>query len=73
MSRKDRPKPFLPLGGDGSSLLSLTCRRLAGLLDGEDRIFVVGQADHVGLIQQELPALAPGNFLAEPGNRGTAA
>ncbi len=73
LSRKDRPKPFLPLGGDGSSLLSLTCRRLAGLLDGEDRIFVVGQADHAGLIQQELPALAPGNFLAEPGNRGTAA
>ena len=73
LSREDRPKPFLPLGGDGSSLLSLTCRRLAGLLDGEDRLFVVGKADHAGLIQQELPDLAPGNFLAEPENRGTAA
>ena len=73
LSREDRPKPFLPLGGDGSSLLSLTCRRLAGLLDGEDRLFVVGRADHAGLIQQELPGLAPENFLAEPENRGTAA
>lgn len=72
LSREDRPKPFLPLGADGTSLLSMTCGRLGGVVD-LSRILVVGSAAHGGLVRQEVPELAPENFLAESESRGTAA
>ncbi|MFB3153097.1 MAG: sugar phosphate nucleotidyltransferase, partial [Candidatus Acidiferrales bacterium] len=52
LSRRDRPKQFLPLTGKGS-LLQQTYRRLARLFP-RGRIYVVGNADHRALLRRQL-------------------
>ena len=72
LSREDKPKPFLPLGEDGSSQLSSTCRRLEGVVD-RDKVLVVASAEHAEHIRDQLPELSIGRFLPEAKSRGTAA
>ena len=72
LSREDKPKPFLPLGEDGASQLSATCRRLEGVVDG-DKVLVVAGATHAEHIRDQLPQLSTGRFLPETRSRGTAA
>jgi mannose-1-phosphate guanylyltransferase len=70
LSRVDRPKQFLPLGGD-RSLLRATFERLRPLVP-PDRIWVVTSASQSRLVRRELPELAPGRILREPRGRNTA-
>jgi len=70
-SRRARPKQFLALTGK-DSLLQQTYRRLSRLFP-PSRIYVVGNAEHRRLLQQQLPRVPPGHLLLEPVGRNTAA
>lgn len=88
LSRRARPKQFLPLAPPTAgltgreSLLLQTYRRLARLFPPE-RIYVVGNAEHRALLRRQLPhlpaaslqqaGLPAGRLLLEPVGRNTAA
>lgn len=72
LSRKRRPKQFLPLGGDGTTaLLTATARRVAPLSPIE-RVLVVTRDDLAEATREALPALPADNILLEPVGRNTA-
>jgi mannose-1-phosphate guanylyltransferase len=66
LSRPERPKPFLPLVGDGS-LLQATVARLDGVTDD---VTVVADRRFERLVRAQLPGVA---VLTEPLGRNTAA
>jgi mannose-1-phosphate guanylyltransferase len=68
LSRPERPKPFLPLLGEGS-LLQRTVRRLEPLVDAAD-VTVVTEGRYVPLVREQLPGV---RAIAEPMGRNTAA
>ncbi len=70
VSRKDRPKQFLPLGG-GQSLLRDTFERLAPLVPPE-RVWVVTASEHARKVARELPEIDRRRILREPVGRNTA-
>lgn len=70
LSRADRPKQLLKLGGR-SSLLRQSYERLATLLPPE-AIYVITGRDHLALVAQELPELPAANLFGEPVGRDTA-
>lgn len=71
LSRKDRPKQFLPLF-DGESLFQRTCRRVSH--DGFADPIVIGNNDHRFLIGEQLSELGmdANSILLEPVGRNTA-
>lgn len=69
-SRRAQPKQFLDVFGD-ASLIQNTFARLQPLVPAE-RVFVVTHRDYAAQTQEHLPALPPGNILAEPVARNTA-
>lgn len=71
VSRKDRPKQFLDLLGQGS-LLSMTVRRMLPLVPLERMLVVTGE-DFGELVMEQVPGLPEGNILLEPSGRNTAA
>ena len=71
LSRRARPKQFLPLAGR-ESLLQQTYRRVARLFP-PSRIYVVGNAEHAALLRRQLPRVPAKNLLLEPIGRNTAA
>lgn len=71
LSRRARPKQFLPMAGK-ESLLQQTYRRVARLLP-PGKIYVVGNAEHRALLRRQLPRLPAKQFLLEPLGRNTAA
>ncbi len=70
-SRRDRPKPFLPLLPDGRSTIAATFARLDGLVPPERRFVVAGRS-FASLLADALPELAPRRTLLEPCGRDTA-
>jgi mannose-1-phosphate guanylyltransferase len=70
LSRKDRPKQFLPLAGD-VPLLQATVGRLAPLARARDVYVVCGPA-HVRAARRMLKELPAENFIVEPCARNTA-
>jgi mannose-1-phosphate guanylyltransferase/mannose-6-phosphate isomerase len=71
LSRRARPKPFLPLLGD-ESLFQATLDRLAPLVQAADA-YVVADQGHLPLALEQAPALAPHQLIGEPLSRNTAA
>jgi mannose-1-phosphate guanylyltransferase len=71
LSRRARPKPFLPLVGD-QSLFQQTLERIAPLIDPADT-YVVAEHGHLPLVQQQAPQLAADHLLGEPVGRNTTA
>jgi mannose-1-phosphate guanylyltransferase/mannose-6-phosphate isomerase len=71
LSRAARPKPFLPLL-DGGTLLGATVQRLSPLIEPAD-IYVVTDGRYADLVREQVPGMPPGNLLAEPVGRNTAA
>lgn len=71
LSRKDRPKQFLPLFG-GESLFQKTCKRVRR--DGFAAPIVIGNNDHRFLIGEQLAELdlEANSILLEPVGRNTA-
>src|SRR5688500_12349019 len=71
LSRRSRPKPFLPLLGE-ESLFQSTIGRLAPVVQTSD-VYVVGDERHLALAAEQAPALSPSQLIAEPQGRNTAA
>ena len=71
LSRRARPKPFLPLLGD-ESLFQLTLRRVEPLIAAEDTI-VVAEQGHLPLVSEQAPQLLSRHLVGEPVGRNTAA
>ena len=69
-SRKERPKQFLDVFGEGT-LIQNTVARLQGLIPPE-RCLVVTHERYVEQTQKQLPAVPDENILAEPISRNTA-
>lgn len=70
LSRRARPKQFLPLSG-ATSLLERTVSRIAPLIPRE-RVLVVTSEALLPATRAELPEIPAENFLAEPMGRNTA-
>ena len=71
LSRRARPKPFLPLLGE-ESLFQATLRRIEPLIGPADT-YVVAEAGHLPLVREQAPQLPPANLLGEPIGRNTTA
>lgn len=72
LSRAGRPKFLLDLTGQGRTLLQQTWDRLVPLAGAGRMVLVTGHA-HAGAVAGQLPGLPPGNLLAEPSPRDSAA
>ncbi len=70
-SRKNMPKQFLSLTGDGRTMIQLTVERILPLVDMED-IFIATNKDYKELVKKQLPNLPEENILCEPVGRNTA-
>lgn len=70
-SRRDRPKPVLPLIEAERSMFQIAVERLYPLLPPE-RIFVVANGDLTVVLQEQAPDLPRENFVIEPMGRDTA-
>jgi mannose-1-phosphate guanylyltransferase len=70
LSRRGRPKQFLPLTGS-TPLLRMTFERIRPLIPAR-RILVVTAQDTAGAVRRMLPELPAGNVIAEPAGRNTA-
>jgi mannose-1-phosphate guanylyltransferase/mannose-6-phosphate isomerase len=71
LSRRDRPKPFLPLTGE-QSLFQATVARVEPLVESGD-IHVVAEAGQLSLVAAQAPLLGPGQLIGEPFGRNTTA
>lgn len=71
LSRRDRPKQFLDLLGDGS-LIRATWERVVELT-GPERVYVVTSDLLAAGVREHLPGLPTENLLVEPAPRNTAA
>ncbi len=74
LSRQKTPKQSIKLLGSGSAartLYQIAVDRLQPLFPPE-RILVVTSAAYVPSLQEQRPAIPPGNFILEPEPRGTA-
>lgn len=71
LSRRARPKPFLPLLGE-ESLFQLTLRRIEPLVPAED-IYVVADERNREVVADQAPQLGGTHLLGEPFARNTAA
>lgn len=70
-SRKDLPKQFLSLTGDGKTMIQLTVERLLPIIDIED-IYVSTNENYRDLVLEQLKGLPSENILCEPMGRNTA-
>ncbi|HUG49205.1 MAG TPA: mannose-1-phosphate guanylyltransferase [Candidatus Limnocylindria bacterium] len=71
LSRRARPKPFLPLTGE-ESLFQRTVTRVAPLV-GEAGIYVVTDEAQLEAVRKQAPPLPDDQLLGEPFGRNTAA
>lgn len=70
-SRKNNPKQFLCLTGDGRTMIQKTVDRIRTLVDLED-IFIATNRDYKKLVKEQLPDIPEENILCEPIGRNTA-
>ncbi|MHB8053697.1 MAG: mannose-1-phosphate guanylyltransferase [Candidatus Aminicenantales bacterium] len=71
LSRKRRPKQFLPIAAE-RTMIEETFRRIRPLIPNR-RIFTIANASQSRMIRRLLPALPAQNALVEPRARNTAA
>ncbi|MGL5434334.1 MAG: mannose-1-phosphate guanylyltransferase [Lachnospiraceae bacterium] len=70
-SRKDLPKQFLSLTGDGKTMIQLTVERISPMVKLED-IYIATNKDYKALALAQLPGIPEENILCEPVGRNTA-
>ncbi len=70
-SRKNLPKQFLSLTGDGRTLFQLTVERMGRLVDAQD-VYVVTNEAYCDIVAQQAPDIPRENILCEPCARNTA-
>ncbi|HNQ81358.1 MAG: mannose-1-phosphate guanylyltransferase [Acidobacteria bacterium] len=71
LSRKRRPKQFLPIVSE-KTMIEETYRRIRRIVPGR-RVFTIADAPQSRIIRRLLPALPAANVLIEPRARNTAA
>lgn len=71
LSRREKPKQFLPLFGQ-RTMLQLTMDKLKGLITAQN-VFVVTDKAYEDLVAAQLPELPLENIICEPCGRDTAA
>lgn len=70
-SRKNLPKQFLSLTGDGKTMIQLTVERILPLVDVQD-IYIATNRSYKALVREQLPDLPEENILCEPVAKNTA-
>lgn len=70
-SRKNLPKQFLSLTGDGRTMIQLTVERILPLVDMQD-IYISTNRSYKALVREQLPELPEENILCEPVAKNTA-
>lgn len=70
-SRKNLPKQFLSLTGDGRTMIQLTVERVLPLVDMQD-IYIATNRSYKALVREQLPELPEENILCEPVAKNTA-
>lgn len=70
-SRKNLPKQFLSLTGDGRTMIQLTVERILPLVDIQD-IYIATNRSYKALVREQLPELPEENILCEPVAKNTA-
>lgn len=70
-SRRNMPKQFLSLTGDGRTMLQLTIERISAVVKMEN-MFIVTNKDYKKLVMEQLPELPEENIICEPIGRNTA-
>lgn len=70
-SRTHFPKQFIDVLGLGKSLLQLTYERFLGICPKEN-IYILGNQQYKGLIQDQIPDLPEEQILLEPSRNNTA-
>ena len=70
-SRKNCPKQFLCLTGDGKTMIQHTVDRISELVDPED-IYIATNKSYKALVRAQLPQIPEENILCEPVGRNTA-
>jgi mannose-1-phosphate guanylyltransferase len=71
LSRRRRPKQFLPIAG-GKTMIEESVERLRPVLP-DGRIFTISDGAQARTIRRLVPGLPAGNVLAEPAGRNTTA
>ncbi|MGN1215567.1 MAG: mannose-1-phosphate guanylyltransferase [Candidatus Cryptobacteroides sp.] len=71
ISRKSKPKQFLPADQDGKSYLRKTFERFCGIIPIEN-ILVITLGSYAALVREQIPELPQDNILEEPYGRNTA-
>lgn len=72
LSTERRPKQFLDVRGDGTSLLQATCARLVPVVGSWERLVVATGHRYLALVRDQLPRLPHGNIVVEPTGRDSA-
>ena len=70
-SRRNMPKQFLSLTGDGKTMIQLTVERISPLVDLQD-IYIATNRNYKSLVREQLPDLPEENILCEPVAKNTA-
>lgn len=70
-SRKNMPKQFLSLTGDGESLIQSTVKRISKIVDEKD-IFISTSSLYIELIKKQLPQIPLENIIIETDKKNTA-
>lgn len=71
LSRKEKPKQFLPIFS-GKSMLQLNYSRFKKMAP-EKNIYIITCSSQVRDIKKQLPGIRPANIITEPEPKGTAA
>ena len=70
-SRKNLPKQFLSLTGNGKTMIQLTIERILPLVEIQD-IYIATNRDYIDLVRKQLPGIPKENILCEPVGKNTA-
>ncbi len=71
LSRRNKPKPFLSVGKDDSSLLRVTLNRVRQVAGIKDVILVANRA-HYNMLIKQFPEVRRRNIIREPMSKNTA-
>ncbi len=70
-SRRNFPKQFLSLTGDGNTMIQLTVKRMLQIVKIED-IFISTNESYKDLVKSQLPNFLEENIICEPVGKNTA-
>lgn len=70
-SRRQQPKQFLSLTGDGKTMIQQAVERILPIVALED-IYIVTNRDYKELVTEQIPGLPVENILCEPMGKNTA-